>query len=296
MRRVRRRTDPETRRSLERQLLDLCHGEYVDAPPGNWLTWHGRGLVRPQPLRLRPPPRRAEGRAPRAPRHPRRRAVVDGPPPLGRPPGHGPRPRAHPERALGVRALGGMSGRVTPPPRGLRADSYRRALQLTVAAAAAPYGYTLTVWTSGAVVAHERGIPDAVGAILFAAGAIIGFALVGLVAYGASAAGRRRRRRRSRCGRASTSSASARPSRSPSRWASSSTTTWPGWWPGSRRRPLPARRRRAARDRPRAARRRRGRRGGMMATVEPTEVMRRYVDAMRAGDWTPAWPSSTRTS
>ena len=36
--------DPETRRSLERQILDLCHGEYVDAPPGNWLTWHGRGL------------------------------------------------------------------------------------------------------------------------------------------------------------------------------------------------------------------------------------------------------------
>jgi hypothetical protein len=36
--------DPETRRSLERQLLDLCHGEYVDSPPGNWLTWHGRGL------------------------------------------------------------------------------------------------------------------------------------------------------------------------------------------------------------------------------------------------------------
>ena len=73
---------------------------------------------------------------------------------------------------------------MTPPPRGLRADSYRRALQSTVAAAAAPYGYTLTVWTSGAVVAHERGIPGAVGAILFAAGAIIGFALVGLVAYG----------------------------------------------------------------------------------------------------------------
>jgi len=73
---------------------------------------------------------------------------------------------------------------VTPPPRGLTADSYRRALRWTVAAAAAPYGYTLTVWTSGAVVAHERGIPDVVGAILFAVGAMIGFGLVGLVAYG----------------------------------------------------------------------------------------------------------------
>jgi hypothetical protein len=36
--------DEETRQSLQRQVLDLCHGEYVDAPPGNCLTWHGRGL------------------------------------------------------------------------------------------------------------------------------------------------------------------------------------------------------------------------------------------------------------
>jgi hypothetical protein len=38
------RPDAETQRSLERQLLDLRHGEYVDAEPGRWLTWHGRGL------------------------------------------------------------------------------------------------------------------------------------------------------------------------------------------------------------------------------------------------------------
>ena len=37
------RPDAETQRSLERQLLDLRHGEYVDAEPGRWLTWHGRG-------------------------------------------------------------------------------------------------------------------------------------------------------------------------------------------------------------------------------------------------------------
>jgi hypothetical protein len=35
--------DPETQRALERQMLDLRHGEYVDAEPGRWLTWHGRG-------------------------------------------------------------------------------------------------------------------------------------------------------------------------------------------------------------------------------------------------------------
>jgi hypothetical protein len=40
--------DPDTRADLERQLLDLRHGEYVDAGPGNWLTWHGRGIYGPR--------------------------------------------------------------------------------------------------------------------------------------------------------------------------------------------------------------------------------------------------------
>jgi hypothetical protein len=40
----RARPDPETQTSLEHQLLDLRHGEYVDAEPGQWLTWHGRGV------------------------------------------------------------------------------------------------------------------------------------------------------------------------------------------------------------------------------------------------------------
>ena len=39
--------DAETRADLERQLLDLRHGEYVDAEPGRWLTWHGRGIYGP---------------------------------------------------------------------------------------------------------------------------------------------------------------------------------------------------------------------------------------------------------
>ncbi len=45
------RPDPESQRALERQLLDLRHGEYVDAgfgPPAPWLTWHGRGMYGPQ--------------------------------------------------------------------------------------------------------------------------------------------------------------------------------------------------------------------------------------------------------
>jgi hypothetical protein len=41
------RPDPETQIALERQLLSLRHGEYVDAEPGRWLTWHGRGIYGP---------------------------------------------------------------------------------------------------------------------------------------------------------------------------------------------------------------------------------------------------------
>jgi hypothetical protein len=41
------RPDPDTQVALEQQLLDLRHGEYVDADPGRWLTWHGRGIYGP---------------------------------------------------------------------------------------------------------------------------------------------------------------------------------------------------------------------------------------------------------
>ena len=44
LRDLRRRPGPETQASLERQLLDLRHGEYVDAEPERWLVWHGRGI------------------------------------------------------------------------------------------------------------------------------------------------------------------------------------------------------------------------------------------------------------
>ena len=36
--------DPDTYAQLVRQLLGLRHGEYVDAEPGRWLIWHGRGI------------------------------------------------------------------------------------------------------------------------------------------------------------------------------------------------------------------------------------------------------------
>lgn len=39
--------DEDTRADLTRQLGLLLHGTYLDAEPGNWLVWHGRGLYGP---------------------------------------------------------------------------------------------------------------------------------------------------------------------------------------------------------------------------------------------------------
>jgi hypothetical protein len=39
--------DPETQKALEGQLRELIFGEYLDALPGRWLVWHGRGPLGP---------------------------------------------------------------------------------------------------------------------------------------------------------------------------------------------------------------------------------------------------------
>jgi len=62
---------------------------------------------------------------------------------------------------------------------------YRRHLRAVVAASAAPYGYTLTVWTAGAVTTHAEGsLPSALDALLLLAGAAGAFGAVGAFAFG----------------------------------------------------------------------------------------------------------------
>ncbi len=63
-------------------------------------------------------------------------------------------------------------------------DRYRKSLRAAIGASAAPYGFTLSTWTTGAVLTHAEGIPDALDALLFLAGAVLGFALVGRLAFG----------------------------------------------------------------------------------------------------------------
>jgi hypothetical protein len=40
--------DPATQRTLERGLRELAFGEYLDAPPGRWIVWHGGGPLGPR--------------------------------------------------------------------------------------------------------------------------------------------------------------------------------------------------------------------------------------------------------
>lgn len=49
-------------------------------------------------------------------------------------------------------------------------------------ASAAPFGYTLTIWGSGALLIHFRGTPGVANVFLFIAGALAGFSFFGLAA------------------------------------------------------------------------------------------------------------------
>ena len=66
----------------------------------------------------------------------------------------------------------------------MRHRSFRLAARQVVSMSIAPYGYTLTIWTSGAVLTHARGVPSTVDAFLFMLGAVTGFALLGVISFG----------------------------------------------------------------------------------------------------------------
>jgi hypothetical protein len=55
-------------------------------------------------------------------------------------------------------------------------ERYARAVQAVLQGSALPYGYTITVWSTGAVVMGRHGSPGVGFVFLFAAGAIAGFA------------------------------------------------------------------------------------------------------------------------
>lgn len=58
---------------------------------------------------------------------------------------------------------------------------YTRALTTVVDRSAIPYGYTLTIWTSGAVLERSHGTPAVGDTLLFLIGAFAGFAVLALL-------------------------------------------------------------------------------------------------------------------
>jgi hypothetical protein len=60
----------------------------------------------------------------------------------------------------------------------------RSALAATLAGSAVPYGYTIAVWSSGAVLMHSHGTPTVADVFAFVGGGLIGYATAWLVARG----------------------------------------------------------------------------------------------------------------
>ena len=66
---------------------------------------------------------------------------------------------------------------MTDPPASTQA--FNRGLGAVASGSAVPYGYTVTLWSSGAVLSHVHGPPDLVRVALFMVSAIAGYNLFG---------------------------------------------------------------------------------------------------------------------
>lgn len=60
----------------------------------------------------------------------------------------------------------------------------RQNLRGSIAAASAPYGYTLSIWSCGAVTMHSLGDPTPGSILLFLGGAALGFLVLAVVVHG----------------------------------------------------------------------------------------------------------------
>ena len=61
-------------------------------------------------------------------------------------------------------------------------ETWSRSLAAVATGSAVPYGYTVTLWSSGAVLSHAHGAPDILRIALFMVGALAGFTAFGGVA------------------------------------------------------------------------------------------------------------------
>lgn len=63
-------------------------------------------------------------------------------------------------------------------------DRYINNLRVAVGSSGVPYGYTVTIWTSGALLVHAHYLPSLLDALLFMAGAVLGYGFAWFVAFG----------------------------------------------------------------------------------------------------------------
>jgi hypothetical protein len=61
---------------------------------------------------------------------------------------------------------------------------YRSDLRNVVGSSASAYGYTLTIWSTGMVLSYAYGPPSPPFVFSFVFGAVLGFAMVGVMAFG----------------------------------------------------------------------------------------------------------------
>lgn len=59
----------------------------------------------------------------------------------------------------------------------------RARLEANLVSESEAYGYTLSVWGTGALLIHAFGVPDIARILAFVAGALLGFAALALVAF-----------------------------------------------------------------------------------------------------------------
>lgn len=92
----------------------------------------------------------------------------------------GQHPTPHPDAEASRSAADAVTPDTPTSTRTLRA-----ALATMVTASAAPYGYTISVWSSGAMLLRSRGVPNVAEVFAFLAGALAGFGVMALAAQGA---------------------------------------------------------------------------------------------------------------
>jgi hypothetical protein len=62
--------------------------------------------------------------------------------------------------------------------------SYRLALRAAVASGSKTYGFTLVIWSTGALTVSRHGVPTAVEALAYLGGALAGMAVIVIVCFG----------------------------------------------------------------------------------------------------------------